>query len=130
MAISKIQTGDKVKVISGNYKGTVGLVTKVVRVVKGKKISKRLSVNTIPKIVKYRKKFSYQGESYPGAQLSVDRFIDLSNVMLLDSSDKVSKSKIVITEGKKFRHYKTTNTAVAKEDLPKEITADSESKNN
>ena len=45
----KIQTGDKVKVISGKYKGILGQVTKVVTKIRpGKLPQLRAAVNNIP----------------------------------------------------------------------------------
>lgn len=116
MAISKIQTGYRVKVISGKYKNTVGIVTKKFsKILKNGKLSTRVSLNTIEKIVKYRKSMNFQGESYPGEKLSVDRTIDISNVQLVTPENILSRSKVQIKDGKKTRVYVKTNTPILKE---------------
>lgn len=120
MSKAKIQSGDTVKVISGNYKGTIGVVTKVIKKVKPNgKLSLRASVNSIPKIAKYRKSQTYQGQSYPGAILQADRTVDISNIALLDDKEKVSKIKIEINDGKKTRFYKSTGKIVSKVKIEK-----------
>jgi ribosomal protein L24 len=116
MAISKIQTRDRVKVISGKYKNTIGIVTKKIsKTLKNGKSSTRISLNTIEKIVKYRKSMSFQGESYPGEKLSVDRTIDISNVQLVTPENTLSRSKVEVKDGKKTRVYVKTNIPILKE---------------
>jgi len=118
MSITKIQTGDKVKVISGKYKGTIGVVTKVINHQISKHVStKRVSVTNIPQIVKYRKSVNYQGEFYPGSQSFIDRTIDISNVSLITENNLVSKSKIEVKDGKKVRILKKNQKQVIKEVL-------------
>ncbi len=108
MSISKVKTGDKVKVISGNYKGHIGHVTKVIKHSKGK----RVSISDVPKITKYRKSYTYQGQKYPGMKTLIDRFLHISNVALLDDQGKLSKTRIEIKDNKKTRVFKTTNKTV------------------
>ena len=116
MSISKIQTGDKVKVISGKYRGTIGVVTAVHKHRISKYVStKRISVTNIPQIVKYRKSVNYQGEFYPGSQSYVDRTLDISNVTLITDTNIISKSKIEIKDGKKVRVLKKNQAVVVKE---------------
>ena len=87
MSTVKIQTGDTVQVISGNYRGTVGVVTKVIKTKARNGLTmKRASVSTVPKIAKYRKSQSVQGTTYPGQKFDIDRTIDLSNLMLFTGS--------------------------------------------
>lgn len=115
MAIARIQTGDKVKVIAGAYKGTEGVVTKVVTKKQGKKPSiVRAAVNSVPQITKYRK--ANRQFNLPGEQLTTDRLINVSNLALIDDKGKVSKVKIIIDEktGKKSRVYKTTGKTATK----------------
>jgi large subunit ribosomal protein L24 len=116
MSIAKIQTGDTVKVIAGNFKGSVGVVTKVQKKQYRNGIIKtRASVNGLPKIAKYRKAQTFQGQNYPGAKLEVDRFIDVSNLSLVDAKNKLSKVRIEISkDGKKLRVLKTTSKVVEK----------------
>lgn len=123
MSTAKIQSGDKVKITSGNHKGIVGIVTKVIKKTKPNgNLILRASVNTVPKIVKYRKSQSHQGQNYPGAKLQVDRTVDISNLQLITSDDKVSKSKIVIEDGKKHRVYKVNGQKVEKTKIEKKAT--------
>jgi len=120
MSISKIQTGDKVKVISGKYKGTIGVVTTVNKHRISKYVfTKRITVTNIPQIVKYRKAVNYQGESYPGSQTYIDRTLDISNVSLITEKNEISKSKIDIIEGKKVRILKKDSTPVIREKIVK-----------
>ena len=120
MSIAKIQSGDKVKVIAGNYKGTVGEVVKVIKTVaKNGKIKIRASVSSVPKIAKYRKSSSFQGQTYPGLKTETDRFIDTSNLSLLTADDKLSKVKITLEGDKKVRVLKKTNETIKKVVLPK-----------
>lgn len=116
MAISKIQTGDRVKVITGKYKNTIGTVTeKRSKVLRNGKSVTRVAVSTIEKIIKYRKATNFQGESYPGEKLTVNRTIDISNIQLITSDNVVSRSKVEIKEGKKVRVYTKTKSPVLKE---------------
>jgi large subunit ribosomal protein L24 len=124
MSIAKIQSGDTVKVIAGNFKGTVGVVTKVIHKIypkgKNKSITKtRASVDAIKKITKYRKSTVYQGQKYAGNMSQVDRFVDISNLALLDESGKPSRVKIVEVNGKKTRTFQTTSGTITKKILPK-----------
>lgn len=118
MAIAKIQTGDKVKVIAGSYKGTEGVVTKVVTKKQGKKPSiVRAAVSTVPTIIKYRK--ANRQFNLPGEKLTTDRLINVSNLSLVDDKGKVSKTKVEADEktNKKNRVFKTTSKVVTKSKL-------------
>lgn len=123
MAISIIQKGDKVKVITGSYKGTIGIVSKVVTSKKGSIIRRRASVNTVPSIVKYRK--ANKAYNLPGQQLSTERLIDVSNLMHVDENGNTSKIEVKLDDkNKKTRVYKTSSKPVVKSklviDQPKE----------
>ena len=123
MSISKIQTGDKVKVISGKYRGIIGVVTAVHKHRISKYVfTKRISVTNIPQIVKYRKSVNYQGEFYPGSQTFIDRTLDISNVALITEDSIVSKSKIEVKDGKKVRVLKKNQAIVIKEAFKKDET--------
>jgi|694.fasta_scaffold24355_7 ribosomal protein L24 len=116
MAISKIQTGDRVKVITGKYKNTIGTVTeKKSKVLRNGKSVTRIAVSTIEKIIKYRKAANFQGESYPGEKLTVNRTIDISNVQLVTPDNIASRSKVQTKDGKKVRIYTKNSSAVLKE---------------
>lgn len=121
MSIAKIQTGDQVKVISGNYKGTTGQVIKVLKkVLRNGKVRVRASVSSIPKIVKYRKSSIVQGQKYAGMMSQVDRTVDISNLSLVTSDLKVSKTKIRIDDtGKKIRLLKKNDELVVSQKVIK-----------
>jgi large subunit ribosomal protein L24 len=127
MSTAKIQSGDSVRIIAGNYRGTVGRVTKVVRVtLPNGKARVRASVDAVAKIVKYRKSQTFQGQNYPGSMGQVNRLIDISNISLIDIDDKISKVKVVVDGKKKVRQYKTTSTAVKREKIVKVSKSESE----
>lgn len=124
MSIAKIQSGDSVKIIAGNYKGITGTVTKIIHKKypkgKGKFIVKtRASVDTIKKIAKYRKSSVYQGQKYAGNMSQVDRFVDVSNLMLLDENMKPARVRIEVKNDKKTRIFATTGGTITKKILPK-----------
>lgn len=107
----KIQSGDKVKVISGKYKGILGQVTKVVTKLRpGKLPQLRAAVNNIPKIVKFKKK--NVAFNVPGEQLETDRLIDLSNLSLVTEDGAISKVKFEIKGDKKVRILKKNGAEV------------------
>jgi large subunit ribosomal protein L24 len=115
MAISRIQKGDKVKVISGKYKGIVGVITGVFKKEYfGGVIKKRVTVSEIPRIVKFKKAVNYNGQRFPGSQTMVERKIDSSNVSLITESGEISKSKVEIQGDKKVRIFKKTLKVVEK----------------
>ncbi len=117
MAIAKIQAGDNVKIIAGNYKGTEGVVTDVIKTTKGKKTITRVVVSSVPTIAKYQK--SNVLAQMPGSISQTYRPINISNVMLV-SDGKISRSKIVVgKDGKKSREYLKTGKTVAKTILPR-----------
>jgi large subunit ribosomal protein L24 len=109
MSISRIQSGDNVKIISGKYKNTIGIVTKVVKLLNGKI---RVAVAGVEKIAKFQKANRQYG--MPGSISQVDRMIDVSNVSLLDDKGNISKVKIELKDSKKTRVYKTTGKPVVK----------------
>lgn len=124
MSIAKIQSGDSVKIIAGNYKGITGTVTKIIhkKYPKGKGkflVKTRASVDTIKKIAKYRKSTVYQGQKYAGSMSQVDRFVDVSNLMLLDENMKATRVRIEVKDDKKTRIFATTSGVVSKKILPK-----------
>ncbi|GEM_PF-1016757 len=123
MSIAKIQKGDRVKVIAGNYKGTVGIVSKVIN----KKLPKggvktRVAISELPKIVDYRR--SMKMYKIPGEMRLKDRLIDVSNVQLVTDDGQVSRVAIEVIEGKKVRVYKKTGQKVEKVILQDEQSKD------
>jgi large subunit ribosomal protein L24 len=115
MATSKIQQGDSVIVISGKFKGTKGSVVNVIPTDK----SKRISIDTVTKIAKYKKSNKQYG--MPGQMTQIHRTLDISNVMVLDDKGKPSKIAISKKEGKVSRVFKTTKKLLVKEKIEKEI---------
>lgn len=114
MAKAKIQTGDTVKIISGNYKGLTGQVLKIVKKDNGKTIKTRASVSTVEGINKYRKSFKYNGQAYPGSVYKVPRMVDISNLSHLTADGQLSKVLIKTDEktGKKIRVLQKTGTEI------------------
>lgn len=100
----KIKKGDKVQVITGSYKGTVGEVKKVFPktnkvVVEGVAIAK-----------KHLKPTQVNPE---GGIVEKEAAIDASNVMLVDSkAKKPSRVGYRIEKDKKVRYYKKSGTTV------------------
>lgn len=100
----KIKTGDKVKVITGHYKGTIGEVTKVLP--KDEKVIVE-GVNLVKKSLK-------PTQANPdGGIIEKEAPIHVSNVMAYDSKAKKA-SRVGYTEekGKKVRVYKKTGTVI------------------
>ncbi len=119
MSISKIQSGDKVKVISGSYKGNTGIIKKVF-IKEGK--TTRVTISGLPKITKFRKAVTYNGEKYPGIQTFIDRKINITNVALLTEDNVLSKVKIDTSNGKRVRKFKKNDKEVSKQPIPEELT--------
>jgi large subunit ribosomal protein L24 len=119
MSLAKIQTGDSVKVSSGNYKGLVGVVSQVFKKINPNgTISTRASISTVPGITKFKKSTTYLGEKIPGSMKNVSRKIDVSNLSLI-TDGQISKIKVEVIDGKKVRVYKKTNLQVIKEKIEK-----------
>jgi large subunit ribosomal protein L24 len=113
MSLAKIQKGDKVKVIAGNYKGTIGIVSKVVRKkLPGGRVRVRVAVSTIPTITDYRRGLKMY--NLPGQIKSKERLIDVSNVQLITEDGQVSRVAIAIDNGRKVRILKKTGQVVVK----------------
>lgn len=117
MSISKIQTGDQVKVIAGKFKGTIGQVIKIVKKqAKNGLTQVRAAVSNVPTIANYRRSNVFQGQKYPGLKTETDRLIHVSNLSLLTPDLKPSKVKIEIKDGgKKVRVLKKTGGVVSKQ---------------
>jgi large subunit ribosomal protein L24 len=118
MSIAKIQKGDKVKIISGAYKGTLGQVIKVTKKIRpNKTVQIRAAVSTVPEITKYRK--ANRSFNLPGQMLSTTRLIDISNMMLADEKGQSFKTKIEVVDGKKVRVNQKTKTPVINQRVEK-----------
>ncbi len=113
MAKAIIQTGDTVKIIAGNYKGTIGQILAIVKKSNGKVTKIRASVAGVPGLTKFRRSFKYNGQSYPGSMYSVPRLIDVSNLSHQTVDGQVSKVSIQTNEaGKKIRILKKTGQEI------------------
>jgi ribosomal protein L24 len=126
MSIANIQTGDKVKVIAGKFKNTVGVVTKVHKLKSSSKVSQpRATVSSVPTIADYRKKNAQF--SMPGEQREKPRTINVSNLALVMDDGNISKTKIVVDDkGVKQRVYKKTNKTVVKQKIEKTKVSENE----
>ena len=96
----KITTGDKVMVITGKYKGTVGEVTKA--------FPKEHKV-IVEGVNVYKKAMKPNQANPDGGMVDIQLPIDVSNVMAYDSkAKKASRIGYTLEKGKKVRVYKKT----------------------
>lgn len=100
-----IRQKDKVKIISGDYKGTVGIVEKIIR-----KTSQVVITNVNLKTKHIRPK----QENESGQIIKIEAPIHSSNVMLYSEKEKIASrySKIQNTNNNKQRILKKTNEIV------------------
>lgn len=100
----KIKRGDKVQVITGSYKGTIGDVIDV----QPKK--NKVKVEGVALNKKHMKPTQMNPD---GGIIELEAWIDASNVMLYDSKAK-APSRVGIKEekGKKVRYFKKSGTIV------------------
>jgi large subunit ribosomal protein L24 len=114
MSIAKIQKGDKVKVMTGDHKGTIGQVVKISKQIKNNRQVIRAAVSTVPKQTKYRR--GNKAYNFPGQMYQIDKLINISNLSLVTDKDVPSKIKIEVSkEGKKKRAFKKNSKEVVKE---------------
>ena len=99
----KIKTGDIVKVIAGNQKGTQGKVLKVVAA-KNKAIVEGVNV------VKKHNKTSANNPQ--GGVTEKELFIDISNISLLTSKGDVTRVWYRMEKENKFRYSKKSNEVI------------------
>jgi large subunit ribosomal protein L24 len=127
MSTSKIQTGDKVKVTAGKYRGSVGTVTGTYMSKKRNGITiKRIRMSGIELQISYQKGF--RAANMPGQMLSKERSLDASNVSLVDAKGVISKVKIDTVGGKKVRVLKKGGAQVVKEKAAKKEAEPKEAK--
>ena len=120
MAKAKIQTGDTVKIISGNYRGVIGQVLAIVKKDNGKVVKTRASIATVPGINKYRRSFKYNGQAYPGSVYQVPRLVDVSNLSHITEDGQLSKVIITTDEsGKKIRTLKKNGVVIVSNKVAK-----------
>lgn len=99
----KIKTGDNVKVITGNNKGSEG---KVLQIVSDKN---RLLVEGVNMVKKHMKP---NAQNPQGGIVEKEAFIHVSNVSLLTSSGEPTKVGYRIDDNKKVRFSKKSNEVI------------------
>ena len=101
MGKMKIKTGDHIKVIAGNHKGSEG---KVIEVDPNNKKVKVEGVNMISKSMKP------SSTNPQGGIVKKEAFLHVSNVSLLDpKSSKPTRVGFKVEDGKKVRYSKKSN---------------------
>jgi large subunit ribosomal protein L24 len=99
-----IKVGDKVKIITGDNKGTIGTINSIVF---KKSI---LFINEVLPRIKYIK--NTQGQESKKVEIQVP--IHISNVMLWDSElNSGSKIGYKIIENKKYRYFKKSGKIIS-----------------
>lgn len=99
-----IKIGDKVKIITGSNKGTIGTINSILF-----KKSILFIQEILPRI-KYTK--NTQGEE--SKKIEIQKPIHISNVMLWDSeSNSASKIGYKIVENKKYRYFKKSGKIIS-----------------
>ena len=105
----KIKKGDEIIVIAGKDKGRKGTVQRVCRLPNGRSRVLVEGVNTVKKHVKPN-----PNKNEPGGIKTIEAFINISNIMLYDSSTK-KRGKVgfrALEDGRKVRYFKTTDEVV------------------
>ena len=99
-----VKKGDQVKIISGEQKGFLGIISMV-----NKKTSS-VSIEGILPRIKYVKNRQQGGEAQ---KVDLPLFIHISNVMLWDKqSNLTSRIGYKINDGKKVRYFKKSKNVV------------------
>ena len=99
----KIKTGDNVKVITGNSKGSEGKVLKIVSE------KNRLIVEGVNMVKKHMKP---NAQNPQGGIIEKEAFIHVSNVSLLTPSGETTKVGYRTDENKKVRFSKKSNEVI------------------
>ena len=99
----KIKTGDNVKVITGNNKGSEGKVLKIVS------DKNRLLVEGVNMVKKHMKP---NAQNPQGGIVEKEAFIHVSNVSLLTPSGETTKVGYRMDENKKVRFSKKSNEVI------------------
>ncbi|BBI01390.1 50S ribosomal protein L24 [Buchnera aphidicola (Nipponaphis monzeni)] len=100
----KIRKNDSVVVITGKYKGEIGIVQNVVSVDK-------IIVKNINVVKKHQK--SIPDKNQPGGIITKELPIHVSNVKILNKkTNKPDRIKFNFLDGKKVRFYKSNNQVV------------------
>ena len=99
----KIKTGDTVKVIAGDHKGSEG---KVLKVMKDKNKAIVESVNMVKKHTKP------SAQSPQGGIVEKEAAIQISNLSLLNSKGEATRVGYRMEDGKKVRFAKKSNEVI------------------
>ena len=106
---TKIRKGDRVIVISGDDKGTVG---EVIRVIPEKS---RVVVQGVNICIKHQAQTQSRGKTIPAGKMEFEAPIDISNVMLVDpKDDKPTRVRIERKDGEPLRVSARTGTPIDK----------------
>ena len=99
----KIKTGDNVKVITGNHKGSEGKVLKIVSE------KNRLIVEGVNMVKKHMKP---NAQNPQGGIIEKEASLHISNVSLLTSTGETTKVGYRMDENKKVRFSKKSNEVI------------------
>jgi large subunit ribosomal protein L24 len=106
---TKIKKGDRVIVVSGEDKGTVGEVIKVIP------DEKRVVVQGVSIHIKHQAQTQSRGKTIPAGKMEFEAPIDISNVMLLDpKTNEPTRITIERKDGKPIRVAKRSGTPIDK----------------
>jgi large subunit ribosomal protein L24 len=99
----KIKTGDTVRVISGDHKGSEG---KVIKVIQDKNKAIVEGVNMVKKHMKP------SAQSPQGGIVEKEALIQISNISLLTSKGETTRVGYKMEDGKKVRFSKKSNEVI------------------
>ncbi len=105
----KIRKGDRVIVVSGRDKGTVGEVIRVIPE------EGRVVVQGVNLRIKHQEQTQSRGKTIPSGKIEFEAPIDISNVMLIDPKDgKPTRVRIERVNGESVRVSARTGTRIDK----------------
>ena len=105
----KIKKGDRVVVISGNDKGTIGEVIRVLPE-EGRVIVQGVNIR-----IKHQAQTQSGGKTVPAGKIEFEAPIDISNVMLVDPKDqKPTRVRVEREDGNPIRVSARTGTPLDK----------------
>lgn len=106
---TKIKKGDRVVVISGTDKGTVGEVIRVLPT------EDRVVVQGVNIRTKHQAQTQSRGKTIPAGKIEFEAPISISNVMIVDpKNSKPTRVSIKRKDGKPMRVAKRSGTAIDK----------------
>jgi large subunit ribosomal protein L24 len=106
---TKIKKGDRVMVVSGNDKGTVGEVIRVLPK------ENRVVVQGVNVRIKHQAQTQSRGKTIPAGKIEFEAPINISNVMLVDpKNSKPTRVTLTRKDGKPVRVAKRSGTAIDK----------------